>query len=111
METSEAVLSLGALSQETRLNIFKALIRQGPEGLPAGTLGTLIDVPGPTLSFHLKELLRARLVSARREGRHIFYAADYGQMQTLVRFLLEDCCQKHPQIYAGLLNNTAQAKE
>ena len=78
METKEAVGALAALAQETRLLIFRLLIQAGPEGEAAGRIGEELDVPPATLSFHLKELNHAGLVSSRQEGRFIYYAADDG---------------------------------
>lgn len=93
-----AVRALGALAQETRLDVFHRLIVAGPEGLPAGAIAALTGIPSPTLSFHMKELLAAGLVSARREGRNHIYTANYPAMRALLTFLTEDCCQGHPDI-------------
>lgn len=93
MKTNEAVLALGALAQETRLSIFRALVQAGGEGLPAGRIAEIVGAPASTLSFHLKELAAAGLVKSRQEGRFIFYTADYSAMAELVSFLTEKCCQ------------------
>ena len=92
MEISKAVGALGALAQETRLRIFRSLVQRGPDGLPAGRIATLLDLPGPTLSFHLAHLKRAGLVSCRRDGRSLIYAADYATVEGLVLYLTENCC-------------------
>ena len=92
MEISRAVGALWALAQETRLRIFRALVQRGPDGLPAGRIATLLDLPGPTLSFHLAQLKRAGLVSCRRDGRSLIYAADYVAIEGLVAYLTENCC-------------------
>lgn len=92
MEISKAVGALGAMAQETRLRIFRALVQRGPDGLPAGRIAELLDLPGPTLSFHLARLERAGLVSFRREGRSLIYAADYAAIEGLVAYLTENCC-------------------
>jgi DNA-binding transcriptional ArsR family regulator len=92
VESKTAVRSLGALAQETRLEVFRLLVRQGPQGLPAGAIGRRLGVPGPTLSFHLSQLGQAGLVRARREGREVHYAADYDGMAGLMRYLTENCC-------------------
>ncbi len=102
METKEALQALGALAQETRLEVFRLLVRTGPLGLPAGTIAERIGVPPATLSFHLKELGRAGLLSARRESRQIYYAPDVEGMRDLLAFLTEDCCGGHPEICAPL---------
>ncbi|MCE7999025.1 MAG: helix-turn-helix transcriptional regulator [Rhodobiaceae bacterium] len=98
MEMMNAIDALGALAQETRLEIFRTLVRaHSPNaeeaGLPAGGLAEQLGVAAPTLSFHLKELTRAGLVSARRDGRSIIYTANLGGMRALADYLLEDCCQ------------------
>lgn len=92
MEVSDAIAALGALAQETRLRIFRALVQRGPEGLPAGRISALLDLPGPTLSFHLAQLSRAGLIGRRREGRSLIYSADFGAIEGLVAYLTENCC-------------------
>jgi DNA-binding transcriptional ArsR family regulator len=92
MNMSQAVNALGALAQDSRLAVFRLLVEAGPGGLPAGEIGTRIGVPGTTLSFHLSQLSHARLVRSRREGRSIFYTADFGSMRDLMGFLTENCC-------------------
>lgn len=98
MESGTAIAALSALAQETRLAIFRALVRahspkEGEGGLAAGDIAEALGVPPATLSFHLKELAHAGLVSSRRDGRSIVYKADLGAMRGLTEFLLEDCCQ------------------
>lgn len=93
MEKTNALEALGALAQDTRLDIFQLLVRQGPSGLSAGAIGDRVGVPATTLSFHLSQLAHADLVLARREGRSIIYAAAYDTVQDLLRYLIEDCCQ------------------
>jgi DNA-binding transcriptional ArsR family regulator len=98
MKSEAAIKALSALSQETRLGIFRALVRaHDPEpaigGLPAGAIAEALSVSPTTLSFHLKELANAGLVRSRREGRSIVYTADLETMRALTGFLLEDCCQ------------------
>ncbi len=97
MEIKTAVTALAALAQETRLSIFRVLVEAGPEGLAAGRIGEALEVPAATLSFHLKELSRAGLVSARQEGRYIYYAADFPHMAALMTFLTRNCCKGMPQ--------------
>ncbi|MCH9683193.1 MAG: metalloregulator ArsR/SmtB family transcription factor [Deltaproteobacteria bacterium] len=92
MESEQAVAILGALAHETRLAVFRTLVRAG-EPVPAGALLHEVDVPATTLSFHLKALKEAGVVSCRREGRSLLYAADMSTMGGLLRFLTEDCCR------------------
>jgi ArsR family transcriptional regulator, arsenate/arsenite/antimonite-responsive transcriptional repressor len=97
MEIREAVTSLAALAQETRLSIFRLLVEAGPDGQSAGRIGEKLEVPAATLSFHLKELSRAGLVSARQEKQFIYYAVDFEHMAELMTFLTENCCRGMPQ--------------
>lgn len=92
MKTSFAVDSLAALAQETRLNIFRLLVRQAPNGLPAGTIARRLRLPGPTLSFHLNVLAAAELVRAHKNGRSIVYSANLNNVNRLTGFLMENCC-------------------
>lgn len=92
MEINEATHLFSALAQDSRLATVKHLIRLGPRGAPAGEVAKALEIPSPTMSFHLKELERAGLIHARREGRKIIYAADYGGLRELIDFLLADCC-------------------
>lgn len=96
MEKIDALAALAALSQENRLDIFRLLVRQGPEGLPAGQIGAHLGLPAATLSFHLNHLRHARLVTFRREGRSLIYAAEYASMNALMGFLTDNCCQGEP---------------
>jgi len=90
----EAVGALAALAQESRLAVFRLLIQRGPRGLAAGQIAERVGIPGPTLSFHLAQLGHAGLVSSRREGRSIIYAADYAGMEALMSYLGENCCRE-----------------
>lgn len=96
MEIKEAVKGLGALAQETRLSVFRLLVQAGPEGVPAGQIGEALEVPPATLSFHLKDLSRAGLVSSRQDGRFVYYAVDFDRMASLMTFLTENCCKGMP---------------
>jgi DNA-binding transcriptional ArsR family regulator len=98
MDSSDAIMALAALAQETRLAVFRLLVRQGPSGLPAGAIAAHLSVPASTLSFHLKELERAGLVGSTRAQRQIVYACDYAGMRDLLTFLTADCCAGHPAI-------------
>ena len=93
MKTSDAVNALGALAHDTRLQIFRLLVRAGQSGLAVGAIAEAltIDANG-RLSFHLKELLAAGLTLARQEGRFVYYAVNYAAMNELLRYLTEDCC-------------------
>ncbi len=92
METRNAVKALGALAQESRLDVFKLLVRKAPEGMAAGELSDHFKSPPATMSFHLKELSSAGLITSRRESRSIIYSANYAHMRKLIDFLLENCC-------------------
>ena len=92
METTDAIKSLGALAQETRLAIYRLLVQAGPEGRAAGLIGEQLGIPPATLSFHLAQLAGAGLVRSRQDGRFIYYSADFGAMNALVGFLTENCC-------------------
>lgn len=92
MDTKRAVEALGALAQESRLAVFRLLVKRGPEGYPAGEVGERLDIPGPTLSFHLKALAQAGLVTTRKDGRFIYHSANFEQMTALMGYLIENCC-------------------
>jgi ArsR family transcriptional regulator len=92
MKTSDAVGSLGALASEARLSVFRLLIKRGPEGFTPSELASRLDIPGPTLSFHLRELLHAELIEVRRVGRNLFYSPNLTRMNALIGFLTDNCC-------------------
>lgn len=92
MKTKTVVQAFGALAQETRLGSYRLLVQAGPAGMAAGAIADKLGLPPATLSFHLKELSRAGLVSSRQEGRFVIYSADFGNMLRLVNFLTENCC-------------------
>ncbi|MBL8340996.1 MAG: helix-turn-helix transcriptional regulator [Rubrivivax sp.] len=93
MDEQAAVAALAALAQEARLRVFRALVGAGPEGMTPGDLAAMLGIPGPTLSFHLKELGRAGMVSVQRDGRNLFYRPEFGQMTQLIGYLTDHCCQ------------------
>lgn len=98
MKQRDALAALAALAQDTRLSVFRYLVTAGPEGASAGDIGQAVKAAAPTLSFHLKELEQARLITSRRESRSIIYSADYVRMRALLGFLMEDCCRGRPEI-------------
>jgi DNA-binding transcriptional ArsR family regulator len=93
MEISKVLIALAALAQETRLGVYRLLVEHAPEGLPAGQIAVRLDIPAPSLSFHLKELWRAGLIAPRQVGRFIWYRADLNAMNGLIGYLTENCCR------------------
>lgn len=98
MQTWNAVDALMALAHETRLAVFRLLVRAGPDGVPAGTISATLAVTPSTLSHHLAMLERAGLLKSRRHRRQIFYACAYDGMRGLLEFLTTDCCEGNPEI-------------
>ena len=96
MKINLAVKALAALAQETRLSIFRILVQTGEAGLSAGQIAKALGIPNATLSFHLKELTNAGLITARQESRFIFYAAHFATMNELLGYLTENCCAGKP---------------
>jgi ArsR family transcriptional regulator len=92
METKETIAALAALAQESRLAVFRLLVQVGPAGMAATRIAENISVSSSALSFHLKELTHANLVSTRREGRFVIYAANFDTMNGLIGFLSDNCC-------------------
>jgi DNA-binding transcriptional ArsR family regulator len=92
METTQALQTLSALAQESRLSIFRLLVQAGPAGMSAGSIGEKLDLPPATLSFHLAGLARAGIAESRQDGRFIIYSANFQNMNDLVGFLTENCC-------------------
>lgn len=92
METKDALTALTALAHETRLTVFRLLVETGPGGLPVGKIGERLGIAPATLSFHLKELAHADLVTTRHEGRFIYCSANFATMNGLVAYLTENCC-------------------
>src|ERR687886_1646816 len=92
METKDVLTALSALAHETRLAIFRLLVEIGPEGIPVGKIGERLSIPPTTLSFHLKELTNADLVTMRHEGRFIYCSANFATMNGLLAYLTENCC-------------------
>ena len=92
MNAKQAVAALGAIAHDHRLAIYRMLVEKGPEGLPAGDIAQALDMPPSSLTFHLQQMLHAGLVSQRRLGRQLIYAADFAAMNGLVSYLTENCC-------------------
>ncbi len=93
MDVQQALIAFDALSQETRLRVFRLLVEYGPEGAPAGTLSDKLGIPHNTLSFHLSHMSNADLVLSVREGRSIIYSANFTFFTDLIRYMIEDCCR------------------
>ena len=93
MEEQDVIRSLAALAHGRRLQVFRMLVVAGPAGLTPGAMAEQLDVPGATLSFHLKELMSAHLVTQQREGRNLIYRAAFDNMNALLGFLTANCCQ------------------
>ena len=92
MKPKDVIAALAALAHESRLEVFRLLVRRGPEGYTPGDLIRRLRIPAPTLSFHLKELQGAQLVEVRREGRFLYYRASFSRMSDVLGFLTDNCC-------------------
>ncbi|GBQ89464.1 ArsR family transcriptional regulator [Gluconacetobacter johannae DSM 13595] len=103
MDTESALLALSALSQSTRLDIFRLLVRHEPEGLAAGDVARRLDVPQNTISVHLATLTRAGLLTSKRHSRLIIYRANLSRLRDLMLFLVRDCCAGSPDLCAPLV--------
>ena len=102
MEVFEAVARLSALAQEARLEVFRLLVKAGPDGVPAGEIARTLQTPANTTSAQLLVLSNAGLIRARRQGRSIIYSVDFSSMRDLLMFLTEDCCGGRAEICAPL---------
>jgi len=100
MRREEVIAALGALAQESRLDIFRMLVQKGPDAVAAGDIARKLDLPAPTLSFHLGQLKHAGLLSAHRNRRSIAYAVNFRTMNALLKYLTENCCQGQPDLCA-----------
>ncbi len=92
MKSKDAIVALSALASESRLAVYRLLVKRGPEGYTPSELAARLDLPAPTLSFHLKSLVQAGLVVSRREARNLFYRPSFERMQGLIEYLTENCC-------------------
>jgi ArsR family transcriptional regulator len=114
METIDAVAALAALAQENRLEVFRLLVQAGPDGMAAGHVAEKLGLAPNTLTFHFDRLRTAGLVTVRRDGRSMIYAARYETMKGLVAFLTENCCQGVPEAcapYESKPSRSARKKE
>jgi len=106
MEKRVAVMALAALAQDNRLDVFRLLVQAGPDGMPAGAVAEALDLAPNTLTFHFDRLRMAGLVTVRREGRSMIYAARYETMNDLLGFLTENCCGGVPRPPAAVCKGT-----
>ncbi|NJN46268.1 MAG: helix-turn-helix transcriptional regulator [Candidatus Competibacteraceae bacterium] len=97
MKKTAVIISLSALAQETRLDIFRYLVQKGPAGASAGQIGEHFGLPLPTLSFHLKTLQQAGLLERQRQSRSLIYSVNFAAMNALLGYLTENCCAGQPQ--------------
>jgi ArsR family transcriptional regulator len=95
MKKPHALAALAALAQDNRLDVFRLLVEAGPEGMPAGAVATALKLAPNALTFHLDRLREAGLVTVRRNGRSMIYAAQYDTMNSLLAYLTENCCRGH----------------
>lgn len=100
MKKADALVALAALAQDNRLDVFRALVQAGPEGLPAGQVAAALSIAPNTLTFHFDRLREAGLVTVRRDGRSMIYAARFATMNALLAFLTENCCGGEPELCA-----------
>lgn len=105
MNTELAIDALSALAQSTRLETFRMLVKQEPDGLPAGEIARRLDVPHNTISTHLAILTRAGLVTVERHSRSLIYRVELKAVRELVMFLLRDCCNGQPELCAPLIED------
>lgn len=110
MKDVDALAALAALSQENRLAVFRLLVQAGPDGLPAGHVAETLGIAPNALTFHFDRLRSAGLVTVRREGRSMIYAAQFEAMNSLLAFLTENCCQGAPEQCAPAVCKPAKAK-
>jgi ArsR family transcriptional regulator, arsenate/arsenite/antimonite-responsive transcriptional repressor len=98
MKKQDAIAILAALAQDNRLDVFRLLVEAGPEGMPAGHIGAGLRLPPNALTFHLDRLREAGLITSRRDGRSMIYAAQFAAMNSLVSYLTDHCCQGRPEL-------------
>ena len=105
MDTESALAALSAISQPTRLDVFRLLVKQEPDGLPAGEIARRLNVPHNTMSTHLGILTRAGLITVERHSRSMIYRVELDAVRTLVLFLLRDCCNGQPELCAPIIQD------
>jgi DNA-binding transcriptional ArsR family regulator len=103
MEKTDAIAALAALAQDNRLDVFRLLVQAGPDGMPAGAVASALGLAPNTLTFHFDRLRMAGLVTVRRNGRSMIYAAQYDKMNALISFLTENCCAGAPATCAAVV--------
>lgn len=111
MDKQQAIVALGALAQETRLDIFRYLVEASPHGVAAGQIGEQLSVPWATLSFHLKALQHAGLLERKRESRSIIYSVNFTTMNAVMGYLMENCCQGHPATCGLAVHGPAETND
>jgi DNA-binding transcriptional ArsR family regulator len=111
MEKTDAIAALAALAQENRLDVFRLLVRAGPEGMPAGAVADALKLAPNTLTFHFARLRQAGLITVRRDGRSMIYAARYQTMNALLGYLTENCCEGQPCAPAKQQTSKSRQKE
>lgn len=110
MKNTDAVTALGALAQDNRLDVFRLLVQAGPDGMPAGSVAEALGLAPNTLTFHFDRLRQAGLVTVRRDGRSMIYAARFEVMNDLLSFLTENCCQGAAEACAPAVCKPSRAK-
>src|SRR5947207_3531090 len=111
MEQKAAIAALGALAQDTRLEVFRLLVATGPQGLPAGVIAERLGVLPSSLTFHLNQLHHAGLITQRRQSRQLIYAAEYGAMNALLTYLTENCCGRGQSCAPPAIRPTPSPRE
>jgi ArsR family transcriptional regulator len=111
MKKQAAVAALTALAQDNRLDVFRLLVEAGPQGMPAGHIAASLKLPPNALTFHLDRLREAGLISVKREGRSMIYAAEVAAMNALVAYLTDQCCSGRPELCAPAGKRAARKSE
>jgi ArsR family transcriptional regulator, arsenate/arsenite/antimonite-responsive transcriptional repressor len=110
MEKTDAMAALAALAQDSRLDVFRLLVEAGPDGMPAGVIASALKLAPNTLTFHFDRLRTAGLVTVRRDGRSMIYAARFETMNALLGYLSENCCKGVPNACAPAVCKPARSK-